>query len=599
MFFLAFLISFSSFSQDKKTIDSLINRLKSTASDTAKINLYIKIGDEYKNDLPDTALRYYNTALKLANQDSCKKHIASSLNNIGIAQYMKGDYDKAIDALVKSISIYEKLNDIRGISSCDLDIGLVYYDQNLFEKAVDYYSRSLKINSSLGDKKAMSACYNNIGLAYYEQGKYDKAIENYSSSLKIRESAGDKKGMSKCYNNIGNVYSSLKKYKTALEFYSKALKIKEELKDNYGIATVLVNISDMDILIGKYNEAISCSNKSLDIAKSMRSLMLKRDNYENLAVAFDSLRDFEKAFKYHYLFKQAYDSIFNKESNDKIAEMQAKYETEKKQRDIEKLQNEKESQDLKLKQSRIIIFSVIAGSILLLIIGLSLLNIYRQKQSRRKILTTVVETEEKERKRFAEDLHDGLGPLLSSVSLYVNELRSDKHNAEKKVEFFKIANELIDESIKNTRMIANNLMPGVLNDYGLINALETFCGKLKKTGAIGVSIHSDLKDNRYNAVVEITLYRVILELINNTLKHAAANSIDVEIHEKDKFLNVSYSDDGNGFNVEEIMNDRQKGLGLNNIKNRITTIGGKCEFQSELGKGTKVSIEVNYKKFPV
>jgi signal transduction histidine kinase len=391
----------------------------------------------------------------------------------------------------------------------------------------------------------------------------------------------------------------LKNYNKALEYYSKSLKIKEELNDPNGIATVLVNISDMDVLIGKYADAINCSNKSLDIAKSIKSLMLQRDNYENLSDAYNKLHDYESAFKYHVFFKQAYDSIFNKESNDKIADMQVKYETEKKQRDIEKLQNEKESQDLKLKQSRIVITSVAVGGILLLIIALSMLNGYRQRQSKRKILTTVVETEEKERKRFAEDLHDGLGPLLSSVSLYVNELQSEKHGPDKKKEFFKTANDLIDESIKNTRMIANNLMPGVLNDYGLINALETFCGKLKKTGAIEVTVHSDLKDKRYNAVVEITLYRVILEMINNTLKHAVANAIDIEIHEKDKFINISYSDNGKGFDVEKTMNDPQKGLGLNNIVNRIKTIGGKCVFQSALDKGTQVNIEVNYKKFMV
>jgi len=222
-----------------------------------------------------------------------------------------------------------------------------------------------------------------------------------------------------------------------------------------------------------------------------------------------------------------------------------------------------------------------------------------QRQSKRKILSTIVETEEKERKRFAEDLHDGIGPLLSSVSLYMNELQCEKHSQDKKMEFLKIANNLLDESIRNTRIISNNLMPGVLNDFGLINSLEAFCAKLIKNGTIEVSIHSDLKDKRYNAVVEITLYRVILDLINNTLKHAAANSIDIEIHEKDKFIYLSYSDNGKGFDVEKTMNDPQKGLGLNNIVNRIKTIGGTCDFLSILDKGIQVNIKVNYKKYIV
>jgi signal transduction histidine kinase len=599
LLFLLVFIHYFAVSQNTKTIDSLSRKLKSAESDTDKIKLYLRLGEEYKNALPDTAIRYYDNALAIARQDSCKSYIASAFNEIGKVQYHKGDYDKATEVYLEALKIYEKINDPKGVASCNKDIGDLYYEQNAFEKAKDYFLRSLKIYNSIGDKKDVAACFNNIGMVLEGQADYNKAIINYSSSLEIRKKLGDKLGMSKCYNNLGNAYSWLKNYNKALEYYSKSLKIKEELNDPNGIATVLVNISDMDVLIGKYADAINCSNKSLDIAKSIKSLMLQRDNYENLSDAYNKLHDYESAFKYHVLFKQAYDSIFNKESNDKIADMQVKYETEKKQRDIEKLQNEKESQDLKLKQSRIIITSVAVGGILLLIIALTMLNGYKQRQSKRRILTTVVETEEKERKRFAEDLHDGLGPLLSSVSLYVNELQSEKHGPDKKKEFFKTANDLIDESIKNTRMIANNLMPGVLNDYGLINALETFCGKLKKTGAIEVTVHSELKDKRYNAVVEITLYRVILELINNTLKHAASSSIDIEIHEKEKFINISYSDNGKGFDVEKTMSDPQKGLGLNNIANRIKTIGGKCNFQSALDKGTQVNIEVNYKKFMV
>ncbi|MDD5569694.1 MAG: sensor histidine kinase [Bacteroidales bacterium] len=595
---LVMFIHYSSFSQDRKKEDNFNKRIKEEKTDTGKINVYIQLSDEYKGEQPDSALLFLNKALSLClgMKDNTNKFTANSLNKMGGIYYLKGDYGKAMDAFVRSIEIHEKINDQKGIASCASGMGLIYYEQGFLEKAKDYFNRSFRIYDSMGSKKDVAACYNNLGLVFFEEKNYNKAIECYSNSLKIRKELNDRKGMSKCFTNIGNVYSSEKNYKKALEFYQKSLKIKESLNDKNGIATVLVNISEMNILTGKYNDAINYANKSLEIGKSIKSLMLQRDNYENLSIAYDSLRNYEKAFRYQVLFKQVYDSIFNKDKSDKIAELQTKYETEKKQRDIEKLQNEKESQELKIRQSRIIILFVIIGSVLLLIIGLSLLNMYKQNQSKRKILTAIVETEEKEKKRFAEDLHDGLGPLLSGAKLSINELQSEKHSPEKKDEFFKMANDLIKESIKNTRMIANNLMPGVLGDYGLINALETFCAKIEKTGAVKILIDTDIHNKRYNAIIEITLYRVILELINNTLKHAAASTINIKIYERDKYLNVSYSDNGKGFELQKIMNDAKKGLGLNNVINRIKTIDGKCEFKSEPDKGTLALIEVNYKK---
>ena len=636
--FLLFVFIEPIFAQNKHEVDSLCSLFKKEKHDTTKINLLIAIGRLYENVLPDTAIYYYNMALSAATIANSKKQIALSYTCLGDIKKNLSVFDVAMDYYSKSLKIYETINYKYGIARTNNRIGNIYRNWAEYEKALEYYKKSLKMEEEIDDKQGMANCINNIGNVYINQKVYITALEYYFKALEIYKASNDKGNLWKCYGNIGSVYYTQRIYATkALEYFFKSLKISKEIGNMFGaesnyasIAEVyydegeynksleyfynayniatdlsdknemsknLSNIAKVFIKLKTFNKAIESADKGLDIALELKNFSLQENNYKYLSAAYDSLKDYEKAFQFQKLLKKTKDSILNIDKKKQMANIQAKYETDKKKSEIEKLNSEQEARNLKLKEKTIRIYSFAGGVILLLILAFSILNLYKQKQSKRKMLSNVIETEEKERKRFAEDLHDGLGPLLSSIGLYVNELKSDRHETAKKTEFLNYTSELIDDAIKNTRMIASNLMPGVLNDYGLVNALDTFCGKLKKTGAINVEVRSDLKDKKYPAVIEITLYRVVLELINNALKHAKANNIIVEISELDKNIIVKYNDDGKGFDFEKTKNDPLKGLGLNNIINRINSINGKCVFKSAEGKGTTVYIDVNYKKF--
>ncbi|MGD0711052.1 MAG: sensor histidine kinase, partial [Bacteroidales bacterium] len=206
---------------------------------------------------------------------------------------------------------------------------------------------------------------------------------------------------------------------------------------------------------------------------------------------------------------------------------------------------------------------------------------------------SIIEAEEKERKRVAKDLHDGLGPLLSSVKLYVNELQSaDTAEAEKK-EMLKYTNELIDDAVSSTRTIANNLMPGVISDYGLVKALHSFCEKLNVAKSVNISFNTKDETRRYDATLEITLYRVLMELINNSIKHASAKNIAITFGEENKLLSILFTDDGKGFDVAKTLSNPNRGMGLNNIINRVKSLQGTYEFSSKAGQGTMVKIEID------
>ena len=207
-------------------------------------------------------------------------------------------------------------------------------------------------------------------------------------------------------------------------------------------------------------------------------------------------------------------------------------------------------------------------------------------------LNTIIQTEEKERKRFAKDLHDGMGPLLSSVKMSVSSLAQMKHD-EASREIVENTEIVINEAIKSLKEISDNLSPHVLNNFGLVRALNNFANKINITKTIRIKIDTELKDERFDNNVEVVLYRVICELINNTIKHAHAKKIDISLSKEGDFLLISYKDDGKGFDVSKVIDQPStSGMGFSNIYSRINSLKGEINFASEQKKGTLVTIKV-------
>lgn len=220
-------------------------------------------------------------------------------------------------------------------------------------------------------------------------------------------------------------------------------------------------------------------------------------------------------------------------------------------------------------------------------------NIEERKEIERQILSAVIKTEERERERFAKDMHDGLGPLLSTIKLYVNELKSNTLVEDEREQFVKYSNELIDEAVSSTRTISNNLMPTIIHNYGLVKALESFFEKINKTNQIKIKFETDNISERLDKNLELIFFRVISELINNTLKHARANNVLIMLLRNENKLSLYFKDDGIGFKVDEIMNTENKGIGLKNIISRIKSINGYYKFNSSEGEGFSIKIEID------
>lgn len=213
------------------------------------------------------------------------------------------------------------------------------------------------------------------------------------------------------------------------------------------------------------------------------------------------------------------------------------------------------------------------------------LNHQRQLWNRR-ILTAVLRAEEKTKSNVSKELHDGLGPLLSSAKMSLSALVREEQNPARR-ELLGNTGYVIDEAIRSLREISTNLSPHLLNDFGLARAVRTFIDKSVAIHQIKIDFTTNLGTERYETDVEVILYRVVCELINNSLKHAACRQITLQLTHLPAELHLEYGDDGRGFNPEAMIDC---GMGLSNIASRIGSLGGSCEITSQPDHGMHASI---------
>jgi tetratricopeptide (TPR) repeat protein len=322
------------------------------------------------------ALEAFQKALTIRERIGDQQGIANSYNNIGIIHKTQGRYAEALESYQKALTIRERIGDQQGIASCYNNIGLIHKTQGRYAEALESHQKALAIHERIGDQQGIASCYNNIGLIHTNQGRYAEALESYQKALTIRERIGDQQGIAACYGNIGNIHADQGRYAEALEAYQKALTILKRIGDQQGIAACYGNIGIIHVAQGWYAEALEAYQKALaiserigdqkDIALSYtnigtlyqaqglyaiaRSYFQKAlaiaqplglqdeldDIYLNLAQTDSALAAlgqnhlWKSAYLHHRLYAAYKDSVLNKESIRKQAQLESQYEYEKK-----------------------------------------------------------------------------------------------------------------------------------------------------------------------------------------------------------------------------------------------------------------------------
>lgn len=277
------------------------------------------------------------------------------------------------------------------MSACLNNIGIVHQEQLSFDKAIEYYEKALVLKEEIDDKRGMAICRINIGNIYNKQGVYDKAIEYYNIALEIFEETGNKKGIAGASHNIGETYVTRGDFDEAGRYYSKALALYEEIGDRMGMATTEVGIADLNIIradsvrkgdqkIRYLNQTIVYAGRAIKNAGEMQLLPLVKEAADALMKAYSRLGNEKKALEFAGIYIAMQDSIFIKEKTRAIQEMSARYETEKKEQQIELQEPQLIVKDAKIKQQRTLRNALAAGLAAVGLIVIVIAYAYRQKQ---------------------------------------------------------------------------------------------------------------------------------------------------------------------------------------------------------------------------
>jgi signal transduction histidine kinase len=237
-------------------------------------------------------------------------------------------------------------------------------------------------------------------------------------------------------------------------------------------------------------------------------------------------------------------------------------------------------------------FMIIVGVILIREIFYSLKRAEIDRlRTEKRVLNAIINTEENERRRFAKDLHDGLGPLLSTVKMSISSL-TDKIKDPAGIDILTNTNHLVIEALNTIKDVSNNLSPHVLSNFGLASAISAFTTKISQTGIVEIEFKSNMENQRLENDKEVVIYRAVCELINNSIRHSGASRIEIELHKHEKFVTLQYYDNGRGFDTSSLNKEDNKGMGLSNIETRVKSVEGVFILESSAGKGTTALIKV-------
>jgi two-component system, NarL family, sensor kinase len=608
-------------SQNIINLDSLANILQKEKDDTATLNGYIKKIAVLTNDQIEAKEIIGNWIIKNSTGKDKLLINAKAYQLLARSYARVTDYKKATEFYNTAILLSENNNFIEVLCLSLNGLGGVYRQLDQKPTALSYYKKSLALSQKHNYQEGIALNKFELGgivkvltisskLESLNVDSFNLKFTYFKDALQIWETLKDTQRLIKAtiqcaesfanYEIFDSAFAKMEKAKTLLSSnnYDRYYLDYYFISGKVYVRKAEANNNNREDLF----KAIDYFNLCYPYAIKYNEMQYKMWYYTWLSSCYEKLNDYKKAYNYRIQYDDLDDSLTGEVNFKQIADIQHKYDRQKKENEL--LNTKAEN-----KQKSIFNKILIGSAICLILIGLLGYRNFRNKQKvssqqqelqQKKItelekdkqllaIDAMLKGQEEERSRIAKDLHDGLGGMLSGTKLSFMNMKENLVLTPENVILFDKSLSMLDNTIGDLRKVAHNLMPEALVKYGLVEALRDFCDTIQSSTNLKI-VYQPLGENRkLSNTAEVFIYRIIQELVNNAVKHADAKQIIVQLTTSSNKIGITVEDDGKGFDTA-ITN--RKGDGLDNIKYRVQYLNGTIDTVASPGNGTSVNIEV-------
>ncbi|TPN88951.1 tetratricopeptide repeat-containing sensor histidine kinase [Aquimarina algicola] len=639
-----------------QNIDQIKLQLVDAHHDTTRVKLMCELSRAYEGIDSVNAFKHSKAALKLSKNIDYQYGVALSYHTLAVeyssyfdAERAKKNYHIANEYIEQLLKKDSSRQNLKLWAKNNFNLGVAYGYEGNNEKEISYIEKTIPIARKIRDTLFLGIAYTNLGIKHMNFGKNTRAYYYFNQSdyyYKLKDLPEDiifdrlcfslclyqldslpamKKALDevkfnldrvpeskyrhKYYSHRGLYYSGIGDYKEAIKMYDKAYDFIKKHKIHREYSPLYMIYAETYEQLKNYKMSKKYMLDFLEESLKSGNDVSRSKAYYRLGVYEAKQKNYDKAYEYAQKHIDLLDSLDYKQTAQKIDQLEIQYQSEKKEKEILKLTNERNEVALVLEKKRsqgylmaILIITLCSALIIIFFIYRNQIksnHIKERKhqeeigtlkhQQQTKVFSAMIEGQEKERKRLAIDLHDGLGGRLSAISLKLSKLDNNRYTEYPKQELNIIQND-ITNSLIELRGVARNLMPETLLKYGLQSALKDYCSNMNnEDNQITLQFYGSYKN--VSTSDQVTLYRIIQELINNAIKHAKASEILVQYIQEDNKIDITVEDNGIGFDMTSL--DQTKGMGLNNLKTRVEYLDGYFDIQSKQDEGTTVTIQIN------
>lgn len=569
-------------------------------STKAKARLYL---GSYFNSIGVIDSSVYYTKASLTHLRN-KKYLSQAYRLLGSGYRRSGKIDDAIEILYKSLKISEEINYLDMIVKVKSDLGILSANKGDYDKAILFFEES---NAVTEDQKVICSNYINIGAAYFKKDDFENAENFFKKALEIIPPNSSPNASSTLILNLGSVLYKNKKYKQAIEYFDKSKKIADE----YGFVDKSLNATahkaEVIGVMGNYSEAIQMLNKTIAQAKEISNIEIQKNSYDNLVTVYTKANNHKSANEALIQFHRLRDSLNNRKQKKEITELEVKYETATKEKEILLLKEDQLLNETEIKRQRLLRRFYIIGFIIVLVPIMALLFVYYQKlqvkikynaqkeeinrqktasflkEQELKLANTYVIAQNEERSRISRELHDSIGGNLAAIKLQIV-------NVQKDLEIKDTLIDQLDDTYQQVREISHNLIPKKINQTAFANYIREYIDTIEKVTDPEITFipHPVEKINNINDNQKVEIFKIIQELMTNALKHAKAKVIEICLNAYQDSIEIIFEDDGIGFDTDQTTN----GIGLQNIQKRLALLKAKMDIDSSMNRGTAIRIEI-------